>query len=168
MTCILAIRHRAGVLVACDSVVSGDNMRATDSRKVRRAHGVFLGASGHGRLCELALGVRCAPYRGGSLRDWSERHYAPAVWAAAKAEPGDELELCVLLAVHDQIACLDDDGSTYDPLCPDLHAIGSGAEYALGSLASSSGAPKARATLALEIAARYGDGIGPPWRFVSA
>lgn len=169
MTAIAALLHPRGVVVGADTCITLPNQLARDSSKIARRGYAIVGAAGDGRLCELALSVPCREYRRGDLGNWLRCCLVPALWAAAKAKPTDDLAVVVLAATSREIAIVDSGGAIALPLVPEYAAIGSGAEYILGALsATRDGAVPARRRLddALTIAAAYAPGVAAPWTWL--
>lgn len=163
MTVVAAIEHDGAAYVACDSSITADDARETSAEpKWWLHHGVLVAYAGDLRAAMVA-------------RDAHRRQRAPSVDAlsyverlhertrkAFKRERIDNDAVDLLVALRGRVYVVS--GGTVTRSEYGYCAIGGGAEYALGSLATSSGDPVERVRAAVVAAIRHSASCGEPVR----
>lgn len=168
-TCIVGIAHKGVVWMGCDSMASGEYVKAAIREpKVFRTGEMLIGVCGTVRVRDV-VEFTAPPERTESItndREYLVRSYIPALRAAFRdagtlsTDDGvEEFGGAMLLAYR---------GALYE-MCYEFSlmeraewAVGSGSEYALGSLFSTSGDPQKRIRTALQAACEFSPSCGPP------
>jgi ATP-dependent protease HslVU (ClpYQ) peptidase subunit len=169
-TCIVGIAHKGVVWMGCDSMASDGRAKMRMlAPKVVRTGDLLVGVCGSLRVRDTVEYV-ALPERGEAMKDDREylvRSYVPHLRAALKdagvlaTDDGlDEVDSNMLLAYRKRLYSLYDDFSLLEHA---EWAVGSGSEYALGSLFSTSGDPAKRIKTALQAACEFSPSCGPPF-----
>lgn len=165
MTVVVAIESEGAVHVACDaSITAGDSRETSAEPKWWQHHGVLVAYAGDLRAAMIA-------------RDTHRRQRPPTVDSLAYVErlrertrrafkreriAADAVHLLVALRGRAYVVASGVVTRSEYGYC----AIGTGAEYALGSLATSSGDPALRVRAAVDAAIRHSASCGGPVRTV--
>lgn len=179
MTCIVAYAEGGRTFMGADSAVSGGDQRTTlASGKVWRNGPMIFGACGslrHGQLIRYGVDVPPRPH-GMDVTKYLATTFADVVRAAMKAGGGMETyygvehsEAWSLVGYAGRLFYLGADSSVVEST-DSYTAVGSGEEYALGSLhstASGGYSVRQRLRMALEAAANFSSSVAAPFSFVS-
>lgn len=178
MTCIVGLETSHGVMMGADSATCIEGLQvANTSPKLfrRRAHGVewVIGAAGDTRVVQVlhaCLELPKAPRTASRIDDMMATTFATAVMAAL--EQHKKLKMSdgkstyngdLLVGVRGRVYLSASDGA-YVRSRDGYMAIGSGSDFALGSMhASACYTPRARIRKALMAAERYGVGVRGPF-----
>lgn len=175
MTCIVGLVNNGTVYIGGDSAaIAGDRIRETGLRKVFRTGPFLVGYSTSFRMGQLLQFNLSVPKRAKGTPDLeylatkfvdSVRDCFSDGGFIKKSEDGDDEGGQFLVGFNGRLYIVDYDFHVNFYADDDnFHAIGSGQEYALGSLASTSGLPpKKRIKLALKVAGRFSSGVCPPY-----
>lgn len=173
-TCIVGIVHKRNVWMGCDSMVSSESYKFTyaERKLFRVGEDVLFGIAGWPRIKDvIEYGVapperpeNCGP------REYIVKHLVPALRAAiseagamGKDENTDDVSASLLVAYDGRLFTIEGGFTVFT--VKDTWCIGSGAEYALGSLHATRAIndPAKRIRLALEAAAHYSPSVAPPF-----
>jgi ATP-dependent protease HslVU (ClpYQ) peptidase subunit len=167
MTIVAALEHDDAVWIACDSIVSsGDTVDALGSPKWRRRGDVIVAWCGDvstAQAIETAHRRQRAP--GVDVLAYVYR-VAAQTRRTIRARRVAYSEVSLLVAVAGRVWSVDGNGAVMRSEWG-YAAIGSGAELALGSLASTSGDPSARVVAAVRAACRHSSSCAEPVRVES-
>lgn len=167
MTACLAIEYDGGVLLACDSFLGTDDVRdETPSPKWWCAGPLVVGYAGGLTIPQaMARAPRAPRRRPGEPAEALVQRYAARLHAAHRAARValDETDYVIAYA---GVAWVVQPDASVARSARGYVAIGAGADYALGSLATTRGAPARRAKRALVAAARHCAQVAPPYRAV--
>lgn len=169
-TCIVGIVHGASVWIGCDSMASGEYVKAPlVAPKVFRVGDMLIGVCGtvRGRDVIEFAGTPDRPESMTGDREYLIRTYVPHLRQAMK-ESGmlsiddgiEEYYGAMLIGYRERLYVLDSDFSIMEH---ERWAVGSGSEYALGSLFSTTGDPQKRIRQALNAAVEFSPTCGPPF-----
>ncbi len=175
MTCVVAVEGPEGVWLGSDGRVTTDDAPETVDTWTRPKYftrdDLVVGFAGKIGACQLAQYVATwrGPKRGEDSEAWLVRAVAPAIRAACRAhdmlDADGHMRADFLFCHRGRSWVLALDHS----LVASRHgyaAIGAGASFALGSLASTTGQrPKDRARLALEAAERHAPSVARPFSY---
>lgn len=174
MTCIVGLVADDTVLIGGDGLSSLDSqVSARGDPKVFTNGPLLLGCAGSFRVMQV---LRYGLHVPEQADDLTEHAYLcavviPAIRAALrdagcldKDERGsDSMDCEALIGYRGRLSVLSSDFNVGEPV-KDYHALGSGREYALGSLWSTvERAPDVRVTVALGVAGEFCGSVGPPY-----
>lgn len=169
-TCIVGIAHKGAVFMGCDSMASTDYHKARMlAPKIFRVGDMLIGVCGSLRVRDVVETVTLPPRAESDTndRDYLVRYYVSALRAAMKdagvlaTEDGvDDFNGSMLIAYRGKLYHLHSDFALLEH---NEWATGSGGEYALGSLFSTSGEPQKRIKTALQAACEFSPSCGPPF-----
>jgi ATP-dependent protease HslVU (ClpYQ) peptidase subunit len=169
-TCIVGIAHKGVVWMGCDSMASTDYHKARmRAPKIFRVGDMLVGVCGSLRARDVVETV-ALPSRAESEtndRDYLVRSYIPALRTAMKdagvlsTDDGvDDFNGGMLVGYRGRVYQVFADFALMEHA---EWATGSGGEYALGSLFSTSGDPAKRIKTALQAACEFSPSCGPPF-----
>jgi len=176
MTCVVALRENGATWLGGDSAATrGQETRATTQEKVFRLNGTLVGYTSSFRMGQLLQHELELPdYNVGSSYFYMVRKFVPAVRKLFKdsgyaridsnEEGGGEFIVCL----NEHIFTVYSDYAVLEHLDP-FHAIGCGADYALGALEvlySCNMAPSEKVMSALAVAAKFSSGVAAPFNIV--
>jgi hypothetical protein len=177
MTCIAGVRQGKSVYVSGDSAgVAGWDLTIRADPKVFLAGPYAMGFTTSFRLGQLLqhkLKLPEPPRDGRKLYPFMVNEFVEAARECLKAggmatkEKEAEQGGTFLVGVRGRLFIVESDYQVVEPAAP-FAAVGGGAPYALGSLATSKGTPAARLKKALEVAERFCVGVRAPFRTVVA
>jgi hypothetical protein len=137
--------------------------------KVWRQDGMVLATAGGARpgaVVRFCARFGSPPVRG--LDAWMQTAFPAAVRKAYADEGVDVKDADTGFIVGIRGALFHIDANLYATRVADgIIADGSGGDVALGSLASTYGAPRRRLTTALEVSERYCEGVRRPWTILN-
>lgn len=168
-TCIVGIAHKGTVWMGCDSMASSAYLKlALKEPKIFRNGDMLFGVCGTVRIRDV-IEFTTPPERGESMtsdREYLVRSYAPTLRNAMKdagiletVDGIDEWGGAMLIGYRGKLYSMEGDFALMEQK---EWATGSGCEYALGSLFSTSGEPQKRIKTALMAACEYSPSCGPP------
>ena len=142
--------------------------------KLFRVGEVMIGLAGSAVDAQtIQYGVKLPEIHGGDLKAWTVQSLVPEVKRALKERARvttkdglENWESTFLVAVRDRVFRVGSEfyvGERDDP----YYAVGCGADFALGVLYATKGAPKKRLEAALNAAAYFSAGVHPPFTFAS-
>lgn len=168
-TCIVGIACKNVVHMGCDSMASiGDAKMPMIAPKIVRVGDLLVGICGAVRVRDV-VEYTTPPDRSEIVgdREFLVRSYIPQLRAALKdagaltSEDGTEcMDADIMIGYRGTLYTLLGD---FCLLSAGAWAVGSGSEYALGSLYSTSGDPAKRIRKALQAASEYSRSCGPPY-----
>lgn len=165
MTTIVAVENSDHVLIGCDSQATMGRMKQSlPGGKIFTNGEYTIAVAGRFRLLQLMAKVELPPTTSDSL-DYHMAHvFSPAVAEQINAISPDLLsESLMLVVVKRQVFLITPDGSAIQNN-RGHYSIGSGSDYALGSLARYTGDITERQVLAaLEAASNYDIGTSGPF-----
>jgi ATP-dependent protease HslVU (ClpYQ) peptidase subunit len=177
MTCIVGLRHGGKVYVGGDSAgVSGWDVTVRVDPKAFVSGPYAMGFTTSfrlGQLLQFRLKLPEPPRGPKRLYPFMVREFVEATRECLKTggvatrEKEAEQGGTFLVGVRGRIFIVESDYQVVEPAAP-FAAIGSGAPYALGSLATSKGDPVARVRQALAVAERFCAGVRGPFRILAA
>ena len=158
MTCIAAIRTTDSILIGGDSAATRKGaIRILGTPKVFQIDDYMFGTAGPLRLNEILRYRFKPPPKREGVR-WDEfllGTFVPTLWHSL-GKFGMPKKSSILVAARGGGGIFEIDGAGHISAVHEPYlAIGSGADYALGSLHSSSGNARRRLLKALEAAARF-------------
>lgn len=169
-TCIVGIAHKGGVWMGCDSMASTDYHKARmRAPKIFRVGDMLVGVCGALRVRDVveAMSMPARSEADANDRDFLVRSFIPALRTALKdagtltTDDGiDDFEGGMLIGYRTRLYQLFADFALMEHA---EWATGSGGEYALGSLFSTSGEPQKRIKTALSAACEFSPSCGPPF-----
>jgi 20S proteasome alpha/beta subunit len=174
-TCIVALKQEEVVYLAADSAaLRGWEMRSTAIEKVFRRGPYLFGFCGSFRMGQLLRYALELPERDPEkdLHEFMCTDFVQAVRSCLKEsgfaridhneESGGEF-----IVVHEgEVFTVEPDFQVHQTVYP-YHAIGCGAQIAMGALFATEGmAPEARLLLAMEAAEEFSNGVRRPFRLV--
>jgi len=175
MTCIVGLRHGGKAYIAGDSAgISGWDLTIRADPKVFVVGDYAIGFTTSFRLGQLLryrLKLPKPPRSGRDLSGFMVGEFVEAARECLKAggmatkEREGEQGGTFLVGVRGRLFIVESDYQVVEP-SEAFAAIGSGAAYALGSLATSSGGANARLQRALGVAERFSIGVRGPFRVV--
>ena len=166
MTLVLALESEGSVHLATDSFLGNAGEKdLIDQPKWFTLHGVTFGYAGDLSVIQLVrYGLKFRSRRSRESIDQYLSRYALAI-RTRLLETDIKDHASFIAAIEDRVYTIQEDWS----VIRSYHryaAIGIGAPYALGSLASTPGLPpKDRLDLALHAASRHSAGVSPPFYF---
>ena len=177
MTCIAGIKHQGKVYIGCDSAgVGGWEITSRKDPKIFISGKFAFGCTTSFRMIQLLryrLKIPSLPVSDGQIHRYLSTDFVDAVRQCLKdggmAEKEKDVEKggTFMIGVHGRLFVIHDDYQVSESL--DSYAsIGSGAAYALGSLATSIGNPIKRIKKALEVAAYFNMGVRGPFDIIKA
>jgi ATP-dependent protease HslVU (ClpYQ) peptidase subunit len=169
-TCIVGIVHNGAVWLGCDSMASGEYVKSTMvAPKVFRCGDMLIGLCGTVRGRDI-IEFMVPPERAEAMtcdREYIVRSFVPALRQSLRdagyltVDDGVETFDCLLLiAYRSRLFMVGDDFYVMEHK---EWSVGSGSEYALGSLFSTSGDPQKRIRTALQAACEFSPSCGPPF-----
>lgn len=179
MTCIVGVAEQGRVWIAGDSCLSsGDVEYESASPKVEQRGGWAWGMAGDWKAVTVVRDGLDPP-------DADEGDVGLFVWRAYRLVESQGIEssdLDLLIGIGGRLYhatephdwhCVPQwqSGKRRRRIARSWHAVGTGAQYALGcldALADSDMTPEQRYTEAMAVASRRVSGVRPPWRCVSA
>lgn len=177
MTCIVGLRHGKDVLVGGDSSgIAGWELTIRKDPKIfisgRYAIG-FTTSFRIGQLLQHKLKLPAPPKGDGDLHAFMVNEFVEATRECLKvggvASKDKEVEQggTFIVGVAGRLFVVESDYQVVEPAWP-YAAVGSGAPYALGSLATSKGEPLGRVQKALAIAEQFSIGVRGPFHVLTA
>lgn len=175
-TCIVGIASKGSVMLGADTLVSDQwsKFSMKQSKLVRLTDDVLLGCCGSVRLRDI-LACDVSPSPAGKSEHDPHRYIVSVVVPEIrdKLKAGgclgsdngiEQIDAMMLLAYRGCLFMVDSDLQVSQPAAG-YWAVGSGSEYALGSLFSTRGVrePKKRITLALQAASEFSPSVAPPF-----
>ena len=177
MTCIVGLRQGGKVYVGGDSAgISGWDVTVRVDPKIFISGDYAIGFTTSfrlGQLLQFRLKLPEPPRSRKRLYPFMVNEFVEATRECLKtggvATNENEAEHggTFLVGVRGRIFIVESDYQVIEPAAP-FAAVGSGAPYALGSLATSKGSPVARVRQALSVAERFCAGVRPPFRVLVA
>jgi len=177
MTCIVGVRQGGKVYVGGDSAgVAGWDVTVRVDPKVFVNGPYAMGFTSSfrlGQLLQFRLKLPEPPRSPKRLYAFMVNEFVEATRECLKTggvatrEKEAEAGGTFMVGVRGRLFIVESDYQVVEP-APAFAAIGSGAPYALGSLATSRGSPVARARQALAVAERFCIGVRAPFRVLSA
>jgi ATP-dependent protease HslVU (ClpYQ) peptidase subunit len=168
-TCIVGIVHGGNVWMGCDSMASSDYVKA-EMRvpKIFRVGEMLIGVCGSLRVRDI---VEFVPLPARLESDTNDRgylvtSYVPQLRNALKeagvldADEVDSFDGGMLIAYRGRLFQVYSDFAIMEQ---ERWAVGSGSDYALGSLFSTSGDPQKRIKTALQAACEFSPSCAPPF-----
>jgi ATP-dependent protease HslVU (ClpYQ) peptidase subunit len=171
MTAIVSIEHGGRAHLAGDSAVTLDETRVLQrAPKVFRRGPLVVGCAGLTAWESMWRKLEFVRQPGRDVEAWVMGELAETlVKAIGPAGVDDKDECAALVGIAGRVYYVEGDGHPWRP-AQSYCAIGSGADYALGSLHTTARRkllPRYRLTLALQAAAAHCTSVAPPFRFVS-
>lgn len=170
MTCIVGLEHDGSVTIGADSAAV-DEMRisARVDPKVFRVGPYLIGFTDSFRMGQLLRFTLDVPEQSSTVSDFEHlcTVFADSVrtclrdGGVARDDHGEESGGVFLVGYRGALYCLDSDFHIGRSLVG-YDAIGCGSEFALGSLATSTGSPQKRILKALEVATLHSAGVCAP------
>ena len=176
MTCIVGLEHSGRVTIGGDSAgVEGLRITARADEKVFQVGPYLIGFSDSFRMGQLLRYTLDAPEQASTHDDFEHlcTVFVESVRAClkeggfAKESSGEESGGTFLVGYKGLLYCVDSDYQVGRAI-RGYEAIGCGEEFALGSLASTSGAASRRVRVALEAAALHSSGVCEPFTICTA
>lgn len=177
MSCIVGLEHRGKVYMGADTSVlrSGMEARTTHAPKVIVRDGFIIGCAGSLRYAQTLIYLWEIPEQ---VEGESDKHYMLGTIVKSMeeclTENGQTEDIrsdsgsVVLIGYKGKLYSY---GCALGAICPidERDAVGCGADFALGNLASSDElCPEARIMQALEAAGTFSGGVMPPYHVWSA
>jgi ATP-dependent protease HslVU (ClpYQ) peptidase subunit len=169
-TCIVGIAHKGVVWMGCDSMASGEYLKSTMlAPKVVRTGDMLIGICGTVRGRDI-IEYTTPPERAEAMasdREYVVRAYVPTLRQSLRdagylsVEDGVESHDCQLLVAYRGRMYVV--GGDFYVMEHKEWSIGSGSEYALGSLFSTTGEPQKRIKTALQAACEFSPSCAPPF-----
>jgi ATP-dependent protease HslVU (ClpYQ) peptidase subunit len=177
MTCIAGLRQGGKVYVGGDSAgISGWDVTIRADPKVFVTGAYAMGFTTSfrlGQLLQFRLKLPEPPRSPRRLYPFMVNEFVEAARECLKTggvatrEKEAEQGGTFIVGVRGRIFIVESDYQVVEPSAP-FAAIGSGAPYALGALATSKGGPAARVRQALAVAERFCAGVRAPFRILVA
>ena len=177
MTCIVGLRNGGVVHVGGDSAgIAGWEVTVRADPKVFVSGAYAMGFTSSfrlGQLLQFRLKLPEPPRSPKRLYPFMVGEFVEAVRECLKTggvatkEKEAEQGGTFLVGVRGRLFVVESDYQVVEPAAP-FAAIGSGAPYALGSLATSRGSPAARVRQALAVAERFSAGVRAPFRLLTS
>lgn len=171
MTCIVGVEHDGGVTIGADSAAVGE-MRITPRHdpKVFRVGPYLIGFTESFRMGQLLRFSLDVPEQTSTVSDFEHlcTVFVDSVrqcfreGGIARDDHGEESGGVFLIGYRGALYCVDEDYHVGRSLLG-YEAIGCGADFALGSMATSTGAPRRRIARALEAATLHSAGVCAPY-----
>jgi ATP-dependent protease HslVU (ClpYQ) peptidase subunit len=168
-TCIVGVVHGGHVWMGCDSMASSEYIK-TEMRvpKVFRVGEMLVGVCGSLRVRDIVEFVSLPARLESETSDraFLVTQYIPTLRSSLKdagvldSEEVDAFDGGMLIGYRGRLYQLYADFAVMEQ---ERWAIGSGSDFALGSLYSSTGEPKARIKKALEAACEFSPSCAPPF-----
>lgn len=175
MTCIVGIEHDGNVTIGGDSAaVEGMRITTRLDPKVFRVGPYLIGFTDSFRLGQLLRFALDVPEQSSTVSDFEHlcTVFVDAVrgclrdGGVAREEHGEETGGLFLVGYRGALYCVENDYHV-GRAAIGYESIGCGSEFALGSLATSTGSPRRRVLRALEAAALHSSGVCPPYTIES-
>lgn len=177
MTCIVGIKSQNGLWIGGDSAVSSDNLVQTiaDPKVWKKGQFIigFAGSLRVGQIIKYKMKIppindrKPTEYMVCSFID-AMRKCLKAAGAAREDKKEEEQENQFLIGFRGRLFEIDEAYGVCE-INDEFIAIGSGTEYALGSLYTTKGKqPEKRIWEALEASAYFCEGVRPPFHIVSS
>lgn len=175
-TCIVGIVDKRGVILGADTLVSDQwsKFSMKQSKLVRLSDDIVIGCCGSVRLRDI-LACDVSPAPPGKSDNNAHRYIVSVVMpeirdklkaagCLASDNGVDQVDAMMLLAYRGSLFMVDSDLQVSQP-ASGYWAVGSGSEYALGSLYATRGIREAkkRITLALQAASEFSPSVAPPF-----
>jgi ATP-dependent protease HslVU (ClpYQ) peptidase subunit len=178
MTCIVGYIEGNKTYMACDSFIDWGWTRTEVESKIQPIPGLLLGVAGSSRtilmLKHMGISVPWGLDHDYAREEWLQNTFIPLIHdgmskaKSLKSEGGIEaMDNTILAAFPGSLYVISGNFSLVRIIRP-YHAIGSGAEVALGAMHSMQKSdlnPKQKLELALEAASQIAISVGPPFRF---
>lgn len=173
MTCIVGLKTQDGIIIGGDSALSaGDTVRQISSPKVFRRGQFVIGCCDSLRVLQLVnFKLSIPPIKGKELYKYMVVDFVDAMrkcfklsGAARKDNEEEEVSGTFVVGIMDRLFIINDDYAVEE--CTDGFAVvGSGDEYSMGSLYSTTGEPDSvkRVITALEAASYFCKSVAPPF-----
>lgn len=170
MSCVIGYVGNDRIVIGADSCISSGYMyHKANYKKIFRKGDMYIGVVGRTRTAQIIENLFVAPAR---TVDTSPVAYITGEFIRALREcvkeNDDDLWFTVMLVYGGKLYTIDSDFSILES--PSFHAIGSGADFALGALSVLSEvdvSPERRVEVALEISARHAIHVAQPWQILS-
>ena len=173
MTCIAGVRHGGRVYLGGDCAgITGWDLTLRADPKIFVSGAYIMGFTYSfrmGQLLQYRLKLPEPPQSAKALYGFMVNDFIEAVRECLKAggvatrEKEAEQGGTFMVGVRGRLFSVESDYQVAEPAAP-FHAVGSGAAYALGSLATSAGKPAARVLKALTVAEQFNAGVRGPFR----
>ena len=177
MTCIVALRHGKDVFVGGDSSgIAGWELTIRKDPKIFVSGAYAIGFTTSfriGQLLQHKLKLPPPPKNDAALYPFMINEFVEATRECLKAggvaskDKDVEQGGTFIVGVLGRLFIVESDYQVVEPAWP-YAAIGSGAPYALGSLATSKGDPESRLQKALAIAEQFSIGVRGPFHIITA
>ena len=177
MTCIVGLRHGNKVYLGGDSAgITGWDLMIRKDPKIFISGDYAIGFTTSfrlGQLLQFRLKLPEPPRTQSRLYPFMVNEFVEAARECLKAggvatkEKEAEQGGTFIVGVRGRLFTVESDYQVIEPAVP-FAAVGSGAPYALGSLATSKGSPLARVRQALAVAERFSAGVRGPFRVLVA
>lgn len=172
MTCIVAIAEKGTVYMGGDSAASsGWDVTMLADPKIFVNGDYLIGSCGSIRMRGLLHHKLAPPLPTGDLARFMNTTFIDEVRALfrdngfSKKENNVESGGLFLVGIQGKIFQIHEDYQVLQSQ-ESYMSVGCGWTYALGSLATSQGAPQARLRKALEVSVKFSNGVRPPFRMV--
>lgn len=168
-TCIVGIVHNGNVWMGCDSMASSEYVKSEmRAPKIFRSGEMLIGVCGALRVRDVVEFITANERGEGVVNDraFLIQNYVPALRSGLKdagvldTDEGDAFDGGMLIGYRGRLFQLYSDFALMEH---ERWAVGSGSEYALGSLFSTSGEPQKRIKTALQAACEFSPSCGPPF-----
>lgn len=177
MTCIVGLRHGNKAYLGGDSAgIAGWDLTVRADPKIFVSGPYAIGFTTSfrlGQLLQFRLKLPKPPRAQKQLYPFMVSEFVEATRECLKTggvatrEKEAEQGGTFLVGVHGRLFIIEADYQLVEPAAP-FAAVGSGAPYALGSLATSRGAPLSRVQKALSVAERFCAAVRGPFRVLVA
>ena len=177
MTCIVGIKGKTGIYIGGDSAVSdGDQVQIMSDKKVWSKGQFLFGYAGDLRTGQVVkYRMKIPPINGKKPMEYMVTSFTDAMrkslkkaGAAREENKEEENNNQFLIGFKGRLFEIDPSYGVCE-MTDEYVAIGSGSEYAFGSLHTTIGLkPEDRILKALEAAAHFNAGVSPPFHIVKA
>jgi ATP-dependent protease HslVU (ClpYQ) peptidase subunit len=176
MTCIVGIKSEQGLFIGGDSAVSSANLVQTIADpKVWKKGQFIIGFAGSLRVGQIVkYNLKIPPFNKKEPTEYMVTAFVNAMrkalknaGAAREHQKEEEQENQFLIGFKNRLFEIDEAHGVCE-VGDEYISIGSGTEYALGSLHTTKGKPsEMRIIAALEAAAYFSEGVRPPFHMVN-
>lgn len=175
MTCIVGLKSKTGIYIGGDSAVSSHNLiqTITDPKVWRKGQFIF-GFAGSLRTGQIIkYNLKIPPINNRPPTEYmvtsfinSMRKCLKTAGSAREEHKEEEQDSQFLIGYQGHLFEIDEAYGVCE-VADEYVAIGSGTEYALGSLYATKGRPaEERLTKALEAASYFSEGVRPPFHII--